>query len=1068
MELLEKQKELQRSSYELLKERIELLTSSSVGKNVKEYAKAKGLVKYVQQIIEAIEKFQKEYFQQVVSKLIKENEDYLKKELNSDYKNSEDFLAEPITECLLKKGSLHKAVGILCNKKVKFKEQDRGDLEKRFEKVMEFIKDRVAITGDTYGSLSKDKKEMFFKEMPQRVALAINVIAPEEIAYMLTQELLTLQVLDNADVENTSNTRQSFGGKLGEKFHERIAWRFFSSNYDKDKILKLHNLYFSESFDEIEMLSKPLWHKQIEFEVGQKMIDFALDSGILGEYSKPHDEKNFNYLKLTKDFLKEMSGDDKSIAYSASMTYKPMVIEPLDWCEMYGGGFLQDNLEDSRFNLPLIKASSSKDRKALVGKEIPQEVLDAVNHLQKSAFKIHKPMLEVLLDYHSDINYLSKKNRVDFAYYRILREILSLELDVKDKKEIVKHFKKSKFIKLTKEKELNSSDKKRINSAIKAIEKEQNIDHFKLVSSIYYEIAKYKQGFDTITNIAKEMLAFDKFYFVWRMDFRGRLYPQQTLLNPQAGDLAKSLLLFSEEKALTKEGLEWFLIHGANCYGEADKKPFKERIEWVESHRDAILASVKDYRQEDFWKKAGDPFKFLAWAFEYARYCENPEEFKTSIPIAIDGSNNGFQHITALMRDEKGAEMVNVLPHYEHGEMVVADFYKSVANRLKELMQSEADKFEEKKDELEEKSGLYYEQKKEEVEVEDYQFDKVVAYLETIEPSRLKYSEFFVTVILKASNFDALKDRLQEIERRVRVEVGEDDLEEVKASMIDELERLHKRVKREISKGNVSLKKEKAYREVLKQTLYASSLYGRFLEHNHISRKFVKSPVMTESYGSSTAGKAKALLETIEGLGVLKELDEDERYLVALTITKLLEKALNSVSKSPKKYKDWMKSYAKEMVKKRAIKWTTPLGLEVEQVEYKFEKLKVAIGGYRKVEFNIYTDEIAPQEHVKGLSPNYIHSLDASHLMMTINALAQKGISDIVTVHDSFATHSNEVTLMSERLREMFIELHKNPILETFAEEVKKEFKVEGKKIPYVQKERFDLDEVAKSIYFFA
>ena len=1067
MDLITKQQELQRSSYELLKERIDLLKSSSAGKNVKEYAKAKGLVKYVQLLIKVIDSFKKEYLQQIVSKLIKADEEFFKKELNSPYKNSEDFLARPLTLCLLKEISAEEATSILCDTKVKFKEQDSQSLKKSFEKVLRYVENRLVIDGDIYATLGKKKEEQYSKEMPQRVALALNIIDSKEIAYMLSQELLTLQVLDNADVENTSNTRQSFGAKLGEKFHERIAWRFLSGQNSKE-VKKLFNLYFAESFEEIEGLNRPLWHKLIEFEVGQKMLDFSLESDILGEYTKPHDEGNFNYLKLTKAFLKEMSEDDKSIAYSASMTYKPMVIEPLDWEEMYGGGFLQDKLEDSRFNLSLIKASSSKDRRALVGKTIPQEVLDAVNHLQKSAFKIHEPMLKVLLDYHKDINYLSKKNRVDFAYYRILREILSLGLEKKEKKEIYKHFKMSKFIQLSKEKELNKSDKKRIDNALKNISKESNLEHFKLVSSIYYEIAKYKQGFDTITNIAKEMLAFDKFYFVWRMDFRGRLYPQQTLLNPQAGDLAKSLLLFSEEKALTSEGLKWFFIHGANCYGEVDKEPFDKRIEWVKAHQEQIIASAKDYREEDFWKSAGDPFKFLAWAFEYARYHENPKGFKTSIPIAIDGSNNGFQHITALMRDLDGAEMVNVLPHYEDGTMVVADFYKSVAQKLQGLMAKEIELFEDKKDDLEEKNGLYYEPKKEKVEVEDYHFNKVVEILDEIEPTTLKHGEFFVTAILKVSNFETLRDRLQKIEREIRDEVEEDDLEEVKASLLDELEKLHKRVQREIKKGKLLVKKDKAYREILQLNLYSPSLYKRFSDDDLITRKFVKSPVMTESYGSSTAGKAKALLETIEGLGVLKDLDEDERYIVATSITKLLEKALDSVSKSPKKYKNWMKSYAKEMVKEGAIKWRTPLGLEVEQVEYKFNKLKVAIGDYRKVEFNIYTDEIAPKEHVKGLSPNYIHSLDASHLMMTINDLAKKGVSDIVTVHDSFATHANEVTLMSKSLREMFVKLHQEPILEHFVEEAKKEFGVEAMKIPYVKKEKFNLDEIEKSLYFFS
>jgi len=1074
MDLLEKQKELQRSSYKLLQERIEELKKGQTG----DFSKAKGMLKYVQKLIVNIDIYKQDFFYEVVSKTVQLNEKYYSELLKSDYKNMEDFLTKPLVLVLLEPKKDLEAFELLRESRGKFQERDKKPLQEGFRSVIEHCKKHLELGGDTYNLLSKEKNKIF-KKVPQRVALAIWQLPSNDMAYMLMTHLLSLQEKDNADAENTANTRQSFGDEIGENFHERMAWRFLSSMVEeKEDVKKLFNDYRAECFEEIEELSRPLWNNIIELEVGQKLLDLAIDSEIIAEYTKPHDDRNFNYLKLHKTFLEEMNKNDKNIAHVASMVYKPMVIEPLEWHGLHGGGFLQDNLEqDSRFNLSIIKASTALDRRALRGKEIPHNVLDAINHLQKTSFSINKKMLDVLKDYHSDINYVSKKNRVDFAFYRIMKEMLNLEKG-KSKKEFYKHFKRMKFIKLTRDGALTASDKKRIDDAYRKIEKESDREALKLQSNIYYEIAKYKQGFETIVTVAKEMSEYERFYFVWQMDFRGRVYPKQTLLNPQAGDLAKSLLIFSEERALNKEGKEWFFVHGANCYGEVDKQPYSERIAWVEQKSDKIVASATDYRAEKFWKTAGDPFKFLAWCFEYKRYIELGDDFKTALPIAIDGSNNGFQHISVLLRDTNGAEMVNVLPHYKDGALVVADFYSTVAIELKKLMQKEYEKFEEEREEYIEKNGLFYVEVEEEKFEPSYYFDKYSGFLESVEVTSLKYGQFFSTYI--DENFDELKftkEKLNEInnalvklERKVRKEVGEEDLDEIQDSMIDELDRLCKRAKRDLKRGKIAVdKKDCAVSKIKVQKLVSSSFYKKLLDEEKINRSFVKGPVMTESYGSGTKAKARAILEDLEGTNLLIDIEESQRFIVAQEITKLFEQALKSVSKSPSKYKNWMKSYAKSMAKKSSVKWKTPLGLEIEQVEYKSNRVKVPIsGGFsRKVSFKIFTDERDEQKHIQGFSPNYIHSLDASHLMMTINELQKEGISDIVTVHDSFATHANDVGIMSKILRDSFVALHESEILEAFRVYVKKEYEFEGREVPYVDREYFDLKKIVESEYFF-
>jgi len=899
MDLYEKQKALQRSSYRLLEERIEELKKGQTG----DFSKAKGMLKYVQKLIVNIDAYKKKFFYEVVSKTVQNSEDYYSKLLENEYKNMEDFLTEPLVWVLLEPKKKSEAFEHLRMSKTKFQERDEKQLKESFSKVVEHCKERLKLGGDTYNLLSKEKNETF-REVPQRVALAIWEFPSSEIAYMLMTHLLSLQEKDNADSENSANTRQSFGDEIGESFHERMAWRFLSSMVEeREEVKKLFNDYHAECFENIEELSRPLWHNIIELEVGQKLLDLAIKSEIIAEYTKPHDEGNFNYLKLHKIFLEEMDKSDQNIAHLASMVYKPMVIEPIAWQGLHGGGFLQDNLEqESRFNLSVIKASTALDRKALRGKEIPPSVLDAVNHLQRTSFSINRKMLNVLNDYHADINYVSKKNRVDFAFYRIMKEMLSFEKG-RSKKAFYEHFKKTKFTKLSKDKELTSSDKKRIDDAYRKLEKAEDVEALKLQSNIYYEIAKYKQGFETIVNIAEEMTEYEQFYFVWQMDFRGRVYPKQTLLNPQAGDLAKSLLLFAEEKLLDEEGKKWFFVHGANCYGEVDKQPYPERVAWVEENSEKILASARDYRTEKFWKRAGDPFKFLAFCFEYQQYVALGDDFKTALPVAIDGSNNGFQHISVLLRDAKGAEMVNVLPHYRDGALVVADFYSIVAKELEMLMHKAYEKFEQEREHYLERDGLFYVEEEVEQFEPSYYFDKVSAFLEEVEVKDLKYCQFFSTYV--DENFDELtltKEKLSDvhgalikIERKIRKEVGEEDLDEVRDSMVDELNRLYRRTKRALERGKIALDKKGDAVSLRKvEKLLSSSLYKKLLDAGKINRSFVKGPVMTESYGSGTKAKARAILEDLEGTNLLVEIEENQRFIVAQAITRLFEKALKS------------------------------------------------------------------------------------------------------------------------------------------------------------------------------
>ncbi|CAF3558790.1 unnamed protein product, partial [Rotaria sp. Silwood2] len=74
--------------------------------------------------------------------------------------------------------------------------------------------------------------------------------------------------------------------------------------------------------------------------------------------------------------------------------------------------------------------------------------------------------------------------------------------------------------------------------------------------------------------------------------------------------------------------------------------------------------------------------------------------------------------------------------------------------------------------------------------------------------------------------------------------------------------------------------------------------------------------------------------------------------------------------------------------------------------------------------------------------PNFVHSLDSTHMMMTALQCARNGIT-FVSVHDSFWTHACDVDRLSQYCREQFVSLHKEPLLEILSRDLlsKYEFK---------------------------
>ncbi len=197
---------------------------------------------------------------------------------------------------------------------------------------------------------------------------------------------------------------------------------------------------------------------------------------------------------------------------------------------------------------------------------------------------------------------------------------------------------------------------------------------FEKKESLYIELS-------SIQRLAKKNI--DKvFYHLHNFDFRGRIYCNTAFFHHQSSDNAKALLLFANGNPIGEEGFYWMLVHGANTWGN-DKCSLDDRVEFCLQNYDLFLSYAADPINNTGWMKADKPFSFLAFCNElkllqhWADSGQPQEEFVSHLPLFIDGSNNGSQHLTAMSRDEELAPYVNLVP-----SEVPGDLYALVAEKV--------------------------------------------------------------------------------------------------------------------------------------------------------------------------------------------------------------------------------------------------------------------------------------------------------------------------------------------------------------------------------------------------
>jgi DNA-directed RNA polymerase len=178
-----------------------------------------------------------------------------------------------------------------------------------------------------------------------------------------------------------------------------------------------------------------------------------------------------------------------------------------------------------------------------------------------------------------------------------------------------------------------------------------------------------------ILHIAKMYQDEESFWFPWSFDFRGRVYPLANHLHPQGTDFARSLLVSAYSGPADRE---WLAFQVATSWG-LGKETMQERQDWVDASLEVIKGVALDPMGTiSTWQGADEPWQFLAACIEFHACFIACERTWSNLLIGFDATCSGLQHLSALTRDRKAAELVNVAPTERP-----SDAYKTVAEASK-------------------------------------------------------------------------------------------------------------------------------------------------------------------------------------------------------------------------------------------------------------------------------------------------------------------------------------------------------------------------------------------------
>lgn len=440
--------------------------------------------------------------------------------------------------------------------------------------------------------------------------------------------------LDHLD-RNLSVSGMAF--RIGKAFENEARWKQATETFhpnkldllkldDRSKAMKLKQFYLYEKMEE----RFTLWDARHKTSLGAWLLEeIRLHTGLwqVGFKGKRKGHKPERLVLPTKDFTDWVRRFDKWM--EGCRPFKMALDEePVDWHTIIGGGYSSKHIAPIPF---------------FTGKPLSwfephlssySHVFSAVNNMQKVAWSINEEMLEISLRCWENkrvVGNIPQFGEIDEQPRytgECPHELRAWKLKQKD---------------------------------IKTANEANGSKRFQACR---------------ILHLAKIYKKWDKVFFPYRCDYRGRVYALPHYLHPQGNDLAKSLLDFKKgEQVVDEDDLETVLVHGANMWGVKGTR--QDRIEWVNKRKDFILEAANDPHGTDWWTDASDPFCFLRFCLEYKKFTEEGYGYVSYLPVRQDCSNNGMQILSLLLRDKDTGKMCNLVEADRSH-----DLYQQVADRV--------------------------------------------------------------------------------------------------------------------------------------------------------------------------------------------------------------------------------------------------------------------------------------------------------------------------------------------------------------------------------------------------
>ena len=204
--------------------------------------------------------------------------------------------------------------------------------------------------------------------------------------------------------------------------------------------------------------------------------------------------------------------------------------------------------------------------------------------------------------------------------------------------------------------------------------------------------------------------------------------------------------------------------------------------------------------------------------------------------------------------------------------------------------------------------------------------------------------------------------------------------------------------------------------------------YARFWI-DRLNRKLIKRPAMTFAYSVTHDGMRQQLVDVYKEQRQGAEPTDAAGWYLANHIMA----TASDVLKRPAAAMRFIRQLAQQRAEKgKPLEWTSPTGfpwanrycesdVKVIHLECRGEYVRHRVG-------DGFKPGILKRKSMNGAAPNFVHALDASHLIRVVNAAAGEGITSIAVVHDSFGCLAPQARDLHRIIRTQFAELYSQDV----------------------------------------